>query len=346
MAPKLLPELRDDPVVSVLIGNYNYAQYIGQAIESVLAQSYQNFEICICDDGSTDQSAEIASQYAARDSRIKLRVQENQGQGSALNAAWGMATGDVITLVDSDDIWLPSKLSRIVRRFRSVPQAGMVTHAVRYVRADLSVIRPQPDRGQDEGWLAPALVRGMRPRMPPCSALALRREIADLVFPLEVRYRGSADVLMRELAALITNVAAIDEELSLYRIHGNNLVGLRSSPTDLRAIRRTLSSIEEAWLDRQGFVLRHQKVELSGELWNLRLGAELRLAERLLTGQNIDHQLLKHLPAGWLSWFWRSVFACPRPLGCGMFRMRSAPSVWKTCLKAALHFRREALTTH
>jgi glycosyltransferase involved in cell wall biosynthesis len=346
LKPMTLPPLRENPLVSVLIGNYNYARYIGAAIESVLAQDYPNFEICICDDGSSDESVQTIEQYVARDPRIRLVAQPNGGQASALNAAWQLANGDLIALLDSDDIWVPSKLGRIVERFRSSPQSGMVTHAVRYVRSGLDPIRPQPDRGLDEGWLAPDLLAGLLPRMPPCSALALRREVAELLFPVPGRLRGSADVLIRELAALITLVASVDEPLTLYRMHGMNLVGLSHGPTDLDSVRRNLARIDEAWLDRQAFAFLQHHVTVPGQAWLMRLGAELRLTEGLLLGQPIDPLLLPYLPVRWLTWFWRIAFFLPLPLAMRLLHMRWSPSTWKTCLKVLLRFRRRALTSH
>jgi glycosyltransferase involved in cell wall biosynthesis len=346
LTPMALPPLPENPLVSVLIGNYNYAQYIAAAIDSVIAQDYQHFEICICDDGSTDSSVAVMQQYAAREPRIKLVVQKNLGQASALNAAWRLASGDLVALLDSDDVWLPSKLARVVQRFRSSPQAGMATHAVRYVRGNLSSFRLQPDRGLDEGWLAPDLLAGLRPRMPPCSALVLRREVADRVFPIDDRFRASADVQLRELAALITRVAALDDPLTLYRIHGKNLVGLPSGPTDLAAIRETLTRIEDAWSDRQRFTFSQHGVMLSSRSWVDKLGAELNLTERLLLGQAIDTPLLAHLSTPWLVWFWRVAFATPRPVAKRLLQMRWDQSRWKTSLKALLRFRRESLTSH
>jgi glycosyltransferase involved in cell wall biosynthesis len=342
LTPMALPPLPENPLVSVLIGNYNYAQYIGAAIDSVIAQHYQHFEVCICDDGSTDRSVAIIEQYAARDPRIKMVVQENLGQGSALSAAQRLASGDLIALLDSDDVWLPSKLARAVQRFRSSPQAGMVTHAVLYVRGNLSKFLLQPDRGLDEGWLAPDLLAGLRPRMPPCSALVLRREVAERIFPINDRLRGSADVHLRELAALITRVASFDDPLTLYRIHGKNLVGLRRGPTDLATVRKTLSDIEEAWSDRQRFTFSQHGVTVSSQPWVVKLGAELSLTERLLTGQTIDEPLLAHLPMPWLAWFWRLAFALPRPIAKRLLHIRWTPSTWKTCLKAFLRFRQQS----
>ncbi|HXG36600.1 MAG TPA: glycosyltransferase, partial [Dehalococcoidia bacterium] len=70
LEPMQLPPLPQNPLVSVLIPNYNYGQYISDAIESVLNQTYQNFEIVICDDGSTDNSLEAIRRYAEQDNRI------------------------------------------------------------------------------------------------------------------------------------------------------------------------------------------------------------------------------------------------------------------------------------
>ncbi len=84
----MLPLLPSQPLVSVLIANHNYAQYVGRAIESVLAQSYPHVEACVCDDGSTDDSVAVLAEYAACDARVVLRCQENGGQAAAWNTAF------------------------------------------------------------------------------------------------------------------------------------------------------------------------------------------------------------------------------------------------------------------
>lgn len=84
---------------------YNGAKYVGQTIESVLLQSYQNWEMLIVDDGSKDNSAEIVKEYADKDSRIKLIRQKNGGCASARNNALNNAAGRYVCFLDSDDIW-------------------------------------------------------------------------------------------------------------------------------------------------------------------------------------------------------------------------------------------------
>ncbi len=94
LAPIPLKTLPERPKVAVLVSNYNYAEYIRQAIESVLAQTYKNFELIICDDGSTDNSKEIIAGYCLHDSRISLIAKENGGQASGFNAAFAASTGE------------------------------------------------------------------------------------------------------------------------------------------------------------------------------------------------------------------------------------------------------------
>ncbi len=96
LAPIHLDGLQDRPKVSVLISNYNYVEYVAEAIDSVLEQTYQNFELIIADDGSTDNSIAVISDYCLRDSRISLIAKENGGQASGLNAAFAASTGELI----------------------------------------------------------------------------------------------------------------------------------------------------------------------------------------------------------------------------------------------------------
>ena len=93
--------------VSVIIPVYNCAAYLADCLDSVLAQTYQKLQIILIDDGSTDGSGEICDRYAARDSRIQVAHQANQGASAARNAGLELAKGDWITFVDSDDTTQP-----------------------------------------------------------------------------------------------------------------------------------------------------------------------------------------------------------------------------------------------
>ena len=105
-------------LVSIILDNYNYADFLGEAIQSVLSQTYCNYEILLVDDGSTDHSKEIIQQYVLQCDRIVPIFKENGGQTSAFNAAFKKASGEIIALLDSDDYWYPQKLERIVEKHK------------------------------------------------------------------------------------------------------------------------------------------------------------------------------------------------------------------------------------
>ena len=102
-----------DPLVSVIMPAYNAEKYISESIESVLTQSYQNWELLITDDRSKDNTQQIVEEYCARDKRIKLFInKENGGAGVARNNSIEKAEGRFIAFLDADDQWLPEKLTK------------------------------------------------------------------------------------------------------------------------------------------------------------------------------------------------------------------------------------------
>jgi len=105
--------MKNQPLVSIVTPCYNCEKYIGEAIESVLAQTYTNWEMFIIDDGSTDNSFNIAKHFAQKDERIKLIKQEqNNGVSIARNKAIELSKGEYLAFLDSDDLWLPEKLEK------------------------------------------------------------------------------------------------------------------------------------------------------------------------------------------------------------------------------------------
>lgn len=113
-------------LVSIITTTYNSAEFIGRTIETVLAQSYQKWELVITDDCSSDASCEIVSSYAAKDDRIKLfRLSENGGPGTSRNYSISKSSGQYIAFLDSDDGWLPDKLERELALMKE-KQCGIV----------------------------------------------------------------------------------------------------------------------------------------------------------------------------------------------------------------------------
>lgn len=120
-------EERPVPAVSIVMPAYNVEPFIGEAIESVLAQTFTDYELLIVDDGATDGTRRVAEQAADRDPRIQLIVQENRGLAAARNTALRHARGGYIALLDSDDIWCPEFLAAQVAVLDARPEIDIVT---------------------------------------------------------------------------------------------------------------------------------------------------------------------------------------------------------------------------
>ncbi len=113
-------------LVSIITPTYNREAFLPAAIESVLAQSYKNFEFIIVDDGSEDNSRSLIESYAEKDSRIKYLYQQNQRQSVARNYALSIAKGDFICFLDSDNYWPTDKLEKSLKAFGEYPEADIV----------------------------------------------------------------------------------------------------------------------------------------------------------------------------------------------------------------------------
>jgi len=108
------------PTVSVVMPIYNVERFVASSIESVLAQTFTDFELILVDDGSTDSSPDICRQY--RDPRIRIVSQANRGLPGARNTGIRNATGEFVAIIDSDDLWRPEKLARHVAHLRARPE--------------------------------------------------------------------------------------------------------------------------------------------------------------------------------------------------------------------------------
>jgi glycosyltransferase involved in cell wall biosynthesis len=115
----------EQPLVSIISPTYNHEKFVADCIESVLAQTYQNWEMIIIDDGSTDGTFNIASSYAQRESRIKAFTQKNIGifrLGESYNFALSHSTGKYVAVLECDDIWFPDKLETQVADLEQKPE--------------------------------------------------------------------------------------------------------------------------------------------------------------------------------------------------------------------------------
>ena len=205
--------------VSVVIPTYNRAAFIAEAVRSVREQRFQDFEILVVDDGSTDETAQIVQ--AVGDPRVRYLYQNNRGVAAALNTGWRAARGEFVARLDSDDRWLPTLLQELVAALDADPTLG-----VAYARA----------QGMDaDGNLLPQLL-GARERFAGETLKSL--VYGDFICPMAVVIRRAAlEAVSGYDESLIANedwdvwiriaqtygIGYVPRVLAHYRFHAQNL---------------------------------------------------------------------------------------------------------------------------
>jgi glycosyltransferase involved in cell wall biosynthesis len=210
------------PLISIVIDNYNYGRYLGEAIDSALNQTYPNVEVVVVDDGSIDTSRAVIASYG---DRIIAILKENGGQTSALNAGFAASTGEWICLLDSDDLFNPNKLQRISELATQYPTAGMIAHDQEYCTANREPLDFAPPC-----ILKRALVddrqlvrRGkLSVYLPAHSGLCIRRDVFKVLSPLPEEIRMGIDNYLKWVTLSLFPVLLIPEFLGRQRIHGTN----------------------------------------------------------------------------------------------------------------------------
>lgn len=191
---------RPRPLVSVVIATYNYGHFIAQTLESVFAQTYQNLECVIVDDGSTDDTPEVVGAIAETDPRVRYFRQTNQGHPAALNTGFRNIRGDYVQILDADDLLEPRKLELHVAYLESNPDTDIVYGAVRYFRGEnvgerlFSMWEPNepwmPEVAGGGAQVLPELVRG---NIMTINAPLLRRRLVETVGLFDETLPGTHD---------------------------------------------------------------------------------------------------------------------------------------------------------
>jgi len=323
--PVRLGPLPDEPLVSVLTGNFNYAAFLGDAIESVLAQTYSRLEMIVCDDGSADNSCEIVERYGKSDPRVRLIRQQNGGQASAWNTAYQECRGEIICFLDADDRFLPEKVEKVVQAFRSHPDSGFLGHRIYRTnvagrRDDVFPLTTDPPCG----WYGPFVVRSgaSPPAMAFGSALSLRRTVSDLIFPLPERFRICADTVVMALGPLMTPLIGITSPLAEYRFHGQNGWDSRQASPEsidrLRDVQRQMWEVSREYLAKVNAVLVEALPsfeECPGTLLTRYMEARLQFWRGALSPylKLVRSEAFLTIPALWRL-FWRLSILLPRPI--------------------------------
>jgi glycosyltransferase involved in cell wall biosynthesis len=229
------------PLVSILINNYNYGQFLDAAIASALNQTYPHTQVIVVDDGSTDQSLEIIAQYG---DRIVPVLKENGGQASALNAGFAASQGEIICLLDADDLFLPCKVTEVVALFQAQPDISWVFHESMASESEAicttgiaSLFEQAAQKNAQQSCQIIDFRGNIRnaelPNFTPSTSnLCFARTLATKIFPLpEVKgFSGAAinDFYIKYIAVGLETGCTSGKNLGLYRIHSSNAFSTQS----------------------------------------------------------------------------------------------------------------------
>jgi glycosyltransferase involved in cell wall biosynthesis len=214
-------KVMQEGLVSVIIPNYNYAHYLGEAIESVLAQTYPSIEIIVVDDGSSDGSMSVLEPY---DDKITLIRQQNQGVSAARNNGAAAGRGQYVAFLDADDVWLPLKVEKQVERFLSGNGPGLVHVGLVEIDARGAPMDERLD-GLEGNVVDELLLFERGVILGGGSGIIVTREIFDKVGGFDEDLSTSADWDFFVRVCQICSAAFVPEVLLKYRVHGSNMHG-------------------------------------------------------------------------------------------------------------------------
>lgn len=222
--------------LSILISNYNYAEFIAATVESALAVDWLSKEIIVVDDGSTDGSRSVLESFG---DRITCVFKENGGQYTAANVGFERATGDIVIFLDSDDVLAPSIMREAAAQWTaSTVKAQVLMQAIDANGDPLPSVIPQlgkaPTPDEIRLWQRST---GYYPT-PPGSGNIYARKMLEQIFPLADEGSHFTDLYCISAAPFFGDVVTINKTLCGYRVHGRNTAA--ASGLDVEQIRRVI----------------------------------------------------------------------------------------------------------
>lgn len=214
----------ESPLISIVMVNYNHEEYISESIESVTAQTWQNWELIIVDDGSTDRSPEIIKRHAQTDSRIIPCLQKkNEHICIATNLGFSKVRGEFVARLDSDDIWQPEKLEKQMRYMSEHPQGDLCFTKLDIIDENGKNINQENPvlydiyNGRQEGkrgWLRHFFYYGNTLIQ---STLLMKREVLDVIGGFNLAYMQGHDFDFFTRAIIKYDFIFLEEPLVQYR---------------------------------------------------------------------------------------------------------------------------------
>ena len=221
------------PLVSVVIPSYNHARYIAAAVESVLNQTERDLELIVVDDGSKDNSLEILSTFS--DPRLKIYPQENQGAHAAINRGLEQATGHYLAILNSDDLYFPIRLQKLIGILGQHPETGLVGSYIQVIDSEGIPLGVKHGYHDLEPWPLENRARSFRAGedlrvvlltenyWSTTSNYLFSRSWFEKVGPFQpLRYAHDWDFALR-LAAQ-SRLLLLPEPLLSYRVHATNTI--------------------------------------------------------------------------------------------------------------------------
>jgi glycosyltransferase involved in cell wall biosynthesis len=264
------------PSVSVVIPTYNYGHFVVGAVESVLAQTYSDYEVIVIDDGSTDDTRQRLAPFS---DRIRYVYQENQGLSAARNRGIAEARGELIALLDSDDRWHPGFLELMVPPFELDPKLGLLgSSSIFSEECPWSEIRGRDVEASDLPVKSLSVESFVTSHPIAPSATLIRRSVLDTVGLFDTQLRSVEDRDMWIRIALAARTAHLDVPLAWVRVHRASM----SSPAnaakmeqyDFLVLRRAFGKVElqsRPFLRRKAFSVAHWRSAIgfreAGSYW-------------------------------------------------------------------------------
>ena len=233
----------DVPTISVLMSVYNGERYLAAAMDSILGQTFRDFELIVIDDGSKDSSPAILRDYAERDARVKLTLRENKGLTVTLNEAFAQSTGKYLARMDCDDVALPHRFARQVDLLDAEPDVvctGGYFQLIDGAGRLLTTLRPPTDDAEIQS----TLLKGHNAICHPCAMI--RRAAMQQVGGYDVRFRTSQDLDLWLRLGEVGKLANVAAPVLRFRLHESSVSETK------REQQRQMGRLacEEAWTRR------------------------------------------------------------------------------------------------
>ncbi|SHN24208.1 glycosyltransferase family 2 protein [Mucilaginibacter sp. OK098] len=244
----------NDPLVSIIMPAYNAEKFIEESINSVINQTFNNWELLIINDGSTDSTESIACKYAATDARVKLINQENKRLGAARNTGILNAKGSWIAFLDADDLWMPDKLKKQLSVAKTEPKAGVIfTDGFTFYDNSIKTALPY---GTVTGFFTASAIYKLEYQgnyIPVLSALIKKAHIDNIGLQDESPYVYGCEDWDYWLRLAINGVSffGMEEKLFYYRRHisnmsnDSNLMALAKATVFIKNFKKELLSNQE-----------------------------------------------------------------------------------------------------